>query len=138
MTGPTTNEELLAKLDAEENPVTRGVLKDICVRRLRESVEIQRELEAEVERLRNGLEFYAQRTALSRDGGQLARKYLAAIEGDGWRPLLAAILKGRHEPLDPHHAGAIRDRLGNPSDDELEDIILGRTTTQTTDAEGKS
>lgn len=50
-------------------------------------------------------------------------------QDDGWRPMrpvLAAILKNRHSPLDPHHVCALRERLGYPSDDELDDIILGR------------
>ena len=38
--------------------------------------------------------------------------------------LLAAILLNRFEPLEPHHVGAIRERLNYLSDDELRTMIL--------------
>lgn len=39
------------------------------------------------------------------------------------RLLLAAILLNRHQPMTPHHAGALRERLGYPSDKELQGWI---------------
>lgn len=37
--------------------------------------------------------------------------------------LLAALLLNRFEPMAPHHVGAIRERLGDKTDDELWEII---------------
>jgi len=37
--------------------------------------------------------------------------------------LLAAILLGRFNPLAPHHVGAIRERLGYATDEEVLDFV---------------
>ena len=42
-----------------------------------------------------------------------------------YKYLFAAILKHRHEPLVPHHTGAIKELLNYPTDDDLDKIILG-------------
>jgi len=39
------------------------------------------------------------------------------------KPLLAAILLNRLEPLSLHHVGALRELLEYPTDDELQSII---------------
>jgi len=39
--------------------------------------------------------------------------------GGDW--LLEAILLSRHEPMPPHLVGALRERLGEPTDIELEE-----------------
>lgn len=37
---------------------------------------------------------------------------------------LAAVLLNRYTPLAPHHAGALRELLGYPTDDDLSVIVL--------------
>ena len=39
------------------------------------------------------------------------------------KPLLAAILLNRSEPLASHHVGALRELLEYPTDDELRSIV---------------
>ena len=39
------------------------------------------------------------------------------------KPLLAAILLNRFEPLAAHHVGALRELLEYPTDDELRSIV---------------
>ncbi len=39
------------------------------------------------------------------------------------KPLLAAILLNRFEPLARHHVGALRELLEHPTDDDLRKII---------------
>ena len=38
--------------------------------------------------------------------------------------LLAGILQGRREPLSPHHCGAIRERLNDMTNEEVDDFVL--------------
>lgn len=57
---------------------------------------------------------------------QELRDALTRLDQDSepdFRPILAAILLRRNEPLSPHHVGAIRSRLNYPSDEELVQII---------------
>ena len=56
MGGRPTNAEVLAKLDAADNPVTRSSLKDVCVSRLRDAVDREAGKDAEIERLRGALQ----------------------------------------------------------------------------------
>jgi len=37
--------------------------------------------------------------------------------------LLAELLLNRHEPMSPHHVGAIRERLGYKTDEELLQMV---------------
>jgi len=55
MGGRPTDAEVLAKLDAADNPVTRSSLKDVCVSRLRDAVEREASKDAKIERLRKEL-----------------------------------------------------------------------------------
>jgi hypothetical protein len=51
------------------------------------------------------------------------------------RLLLAAILLDRFHPMAPHHVAALRERLGEPSDQELQEWVLtGRVPRDGADA----